>query len=314
MLAGPDAKAAAAAVPAPSCGPDRRPAAGRIGFSFEIFPPRTAQGEAQMWGAIARMAALDPAYISVTYGAGGSTQTATRDIVARLQRETAVPAAAHLTCVGADRASIDAIARDYLAMGVRRIVALRGDPSNGPGTAYVPHPGGYAYAADLVAGLRRIADFDISVGAYPEVHPEAADAAADLDALKRKLDAGAARAITQFFFDPAVFLNFRDRARAAGITQPIVPGILPIANFAKVQEFAGKCRASIPAALAGRFAKVAGNAADTRKLAAEVGCELIACLNRHGEGEFHIYTLNQAGLLVDILTGLGQVPATRAAG
>ncbi len=284
-----------------------------VRFSFEVFPPRTDKGEAQFRGTVKRLTALRPSFISVTYGAGGSTRAVTRDIVASLVREAPVPAAAHLTCIGAPRQEVDAIAREYHAMGIRRLVALRGDPPEGPGETYLPHPEGYAYASDLVAGLRRIADFDISVGAYPEVHPQAESAAADLDALKRKMDAGAARAITQFFFDPAVFLRFRDRTRAAGIDRPLVPGLLPISNFDKAREFAGKCGASVPTALANRFAKVTGDAAAVRALALDVACELIDTLLRHGESVFHIYTLNQGQLVEDLCARFGHLPMPQTA-
>ncbi len=310
MLASPDQDPSPIATPASSSATG---GGGAVRFSFEVFPPRTDKGAAQFHGTVQRLTTLRPSFISVTYGAGGSTRAATRDIVARLVREAPVPAAAHLTCIGAPRQEVDAIAREYHAMGIRRFVALRGDPPEGPGETYVPHPEGYAYASDLVAGLRRIADFDISVGAYPEVHPQAESAAADLDALKRKIDAGAARAITQFFFDPAVFLRFRDRTRAAGIDCPVVPGLLPISNFDKAREFARKCGASVPTALANRFARFTGDAASTRAAALDVACELIDTLLRHGESAFHIYTLNQGRLVEDLCARFGHLPLPQTA-
>ena len=312
MLARPD-PASPPVAPAASPSAGHADAGGAVKFSFEVFPPRTDKGVAQFRATVARLAALRPSFISVTYGAGGSTRAATRDIVARLQREATVPPAAHLTCVGASRQDVDAIARDYRAMGVRRLVALRGDPPEGPGHAYVPHPQGYAYASDLVAGLRRIDDFDISVGAYPEVHPQAESATGDLTALKRKMDAGAARAITQFFFDPAVFLRFRDRARSAGIDRPIVPGLLPISNFDKACEFARNCGASVPTQLANRFAKVGGDVAGARSLALDVASELIDELRQCGESTFHIYTLNQAQLVEDLCARFGSLPVPQTA-
>ncbi|RMG57797.1 MAG: methylenetetrahydrofolate reductase [NAD(P)H], partial [Gammaproteobacteria bacterium] len=223
-----------------------------VEVSFEFFPPKTAEAEASLWRAIKRLEPLRPRYVSVTYGAGGSTRERTHATVVRLRRETALEPAAHLTCVDASRQEIDAIARRYWEEGIRHIVALRGDPPDGQ-SRYVPHPQGYAYAADLVAGLKRIADFEISVAAYPEKHPEASSLQADLDNLKRKVDAGASRAISQFFFDIGTFLRFRDRARAAGIDIPIVPGILPVTNFARVVEFAGRCGASVPRWMAELF-------------------------------------------------------------
>lgn len=215
-----------------------------LSVSFEFFPPKSEKAEAGLWQTIERLAPLAPDFVSVTYGAGGTTKERTLGTVGRIHRETSLAVASHLTCVGASREEIDEIARAFWDQGVRRIVALRGDPPGGVNAAYEPHPDGYAYASDLVAGLQRIGAFDISVAAYPEVHPQAQSANADLDALKRKQDAGAARAITQFFFDNDAFLRFRDRAFAAGITMPIVPGILPITNFARTVEFSAACGAA----------------------------------------------------------------------
>ena len=214
-------------------------------LSFEFFPPRTEALEEQLWTCIKRLEPLAPRFVSVTYGAGGSTQARTHATVTRIVRETSLVPAAHLTCVGATCEEVDAVARQYWDAGVRHIVALRGDAP--PGTAYAPHPGGYAYAADLVAGVRKVADFEISVAAYPEVHPAAASPVADLENLKRKLDAGATRAITQYFFDTSVYLRFLDLCLAAGIKAPIVPGIMPVSNFAQAVKFSAMCGATVPA-------------------------------------------------------------------
>lgn len=280
--------------------------------SFEFFPPKSAEAEAALWQTIVKLAPLGPAFVSVTYGAGGTTRARTHATVHRIRSETALEPAAHLTCVGADRAEIDSIARDYWAAGVRHIVALRGDPPTGS-SAYTPHPDGYAYASDLVAGLKAVAPFEISVAAYPETHPDAPSAAADLDNLKRKIDAGASRAITQFFFSADVFERFRDRCTAAGITVPIVPGILPITNFAQAVKFAGQCGASMPPALAEQFDGLDADP-ETRKLvAASVAVELVQRLINAGCGDIHFYTLNRAELTLAICRRLGIKPATSGA-
>jgi methylenetetrahydrofolate reductase (NADPH) len=284
----------------------------QIRFSFEFFPPRDAAMEERLWQTVARLAPLQPTFVSVTYGADGSTRERTHDIVTRIHAETGLVSAPHLTCVGATREEVLEIAQRYWDAGIRHIVALRGDPPKGS-THYVPHPGGFAYAADLVAGLRSIGDFDISVAAYPEVHPEAESAQADLDNLKRKVDAGAARAITQFFFDPAVFLRFRDAAAAAGISVPIVPGILPITRFPQITKFAAACGASIPDWLRQRFAGLEDDA-DTRALiSASVAIDMVETLRRHGVQDFHFYTLNRAGLVYAICHCLMHGPAPRVA-
>ncbi len=289
------------------------PKADGIKVSFEFFPPKTAEMEQRLWSAIRRLEPLGPRFVSVTYGAGGSTRERTHASVVRILRETSLVPAAHLTCVCATREEIDAIARLYWEAGVRHIVALRGDPP-GPRGPYDPHPGGYTYAADLVAGLKRVADFEISVACYPEVHPDAASAAADLDNLKRKIDAGARRAITQFFFYPDVYHRFVDRARAAGIEVPIVPGILPVTNFARVVEFAKRCGSSIPSSLAKMFEGLDGDA-ETRKLvAATVAAEQCRRLQASGIDEFHFYTLNRADLTYAICHILGLRPRAAAAG
>jgi methylenetetrahydrofolate reductase (NADPH) len=241
----------------------------------------------------------------VTYGAGGTTRERTHATVERIQTETAIPAAAHLTCVDATREEIDAIARAYWDAGIRHIVALRGDPPGGLGGTYQPTPGGYAYAADLVAGLRRVAPFEISVAAYPECHPQSPDAATDLDNLKRKVDAGANRAITQFFFDPDAFLRFRDRAVAAGIRVPLVPGILPVTNFAKACEFAGACNASIPTWFQHQFDGLDQDPVTRQIVAGAVAVDLCNRLIDEGVDQFHFYSLNRADLVVGICHMLG---------
>ncbi|TVR78277.1 MAG: methylenetetrahydrofolate reductase [Rhodospirillales bacterium] len=282
-----------------------------VRVSFEFFPPKTAAMEQSLWAAVERLASLHPAYVSVTYGAGGSTRERTHATVVRLREETALEPAAHLTCVGAVRDEIDAIARLYWEAGIRHIVALRGDPPEGA-DRYQPTPDGYDYACDLVSGLKRVADFEISVAAYPEVHPEAANAQTDLDNLKRKIDAGATRAITQFFFDVDVFFRFLERCRAAGITVPIVPGILPVTNFARVRQFAGQCGAAIPPWMADLFAGLDDDP-ETRKLvAASVAAEQCRALNAGGIDQFHFYTLNRADLTFAICHILGVRPQSVA--
>lgn len=279
-----------------------------IRFSFEFFPPRDAAMEERLWQTVAKLAPLDPSFVSVTYGADGSTRERTHDIVTRIHAETGLVSAPHLTCVGASREEVLDIARAYHAAGIRHIVALRGDPPKGA-EAYRPHPDGYAYAADLVAGLKTVADFEISVAAYPEVHPEAASAQADLDNLKRKVDAGASRAITQFFFDAERFLRFRDRAAAAGIGVPIVPGILPITRFPQMLKFAGACGASVPDWLQERFAGLDDDPDTRQMIAASVAIDLVETLRRHGVGDFHFYTLNRAELVYAICHCLATAPA-----
>ena len=282
-----------------------------MNLSFEFFPPGDAEMEATLWRSVQRLAPLAPRFVSVTYGADGSTRTRTHQLVTRIQRETPLTGAAHLTCVGASRGEILDIARQYRDEGIRHIVALRGDPPHGA-TRYEPHPDGFAYAADLVAGLKTVADFDISVAAYPEVHPEAQSAQLDLDNLKRKLDAGATRAITQFFYDVELFLRFRDRCAAAGIHAPIVPGILPITRFPQVLRFATRCGASIPQWLAERFQGLDDDAETRRLIAASVAIEQVQMLERHGVRDFHFYTLNRAELTYAICHTLGARPSRQA--
>lgn len=291
----------------------KRSAPAPIRVSFEFFPPADAAMEATLWNSVERLAPLAPRFVSVTYGADGSTRERTHRVVTRIQDETALTGAPHLTCVGASRGEILDIARGYWDQGVRHLVALRGDPPQGA-AHYQPHAQGFAYAADLVAALARLAPFDISVAAYPEVHPQALSAQADLENLKRKIDAGATRAITQFFYDTGAFLRFRDRCAAAGIRAPIVPGILPITRFAQVCRFAERCGAAIPAWLAQRFEGLEDDAEIRRMIAASVAIEQVQALTRHGVGEFHFYTLNRAELSYAICHALGLRPRPHAAG
>ncbi len=278
-----------------------------VEVSFEFFPPKTEKAEESLWRAIKRLEPLQPNYVSVTYGAGGTTRERTHATVSRLRRETSLEPAAHLTCVDASCGEIDDIARQYWDEGVRHIVALRGDPAEGDNN-YRPYPGGYAYASDLVTGLKRVADFEISVAAYPEGHPEAASKESDLDNLKRKIDAGATRAITQFFFDTGAFLRFRDRVRAAGINVPIVPGILPVTNFERVKEFAAACGASVPAWMAELFIGLDDEPETRNLVAATVTAESCRALYAHGVDAFHFYTLNRADLAYAICHILGVRP------
>ena len=278
---------------------------GDIEVSFEFFPPKTAKMEEGLWSAIRRLEPMRPEFVSVTYGAGGSTRERTHTTVARIVRETMVVPAAHLTCVQASREEVDEVARGYWQAGVRHVVALRGDPPAGPGTAYEPHPGGYANAADLVAGLKRLAKFEISVAAYPERHPESASAEADIDNLKAKIDAGANRAITQFFFDNGQYLRFMDRVLAKGIKVPIVPGIVPIHNFKQVAGFAARTGASMPDWMAKRFEGLDDDPATATLVAAAVAAEQVLDLADHGIRSFHFYTLNRADLVYAICHLLG---------
>jgi methylenetetrahydrofolate reductase (NADPH) len=272
--------------------------------SFEFFPPKTAEMEERLWQVIKRVEPLAPRFVSVTYGAGGSTRERTHATVRRIRAETALQPAAHLTCVAASRDEIDSVARGYWDAGIRHVVALRGDPPGGA-PRYEPCPGGYAYAADLVAGLRRVADFEISVAAYPETHPEAGSAQSDLDNLKAKVEAGANRAITQYFFDVELYLRFRDRAAAAGIGVPIVPGILPVTNYAQVKKFSAACGASIPDWMEAHFAGLDDDPDTRRLVAASIAAEQCRRLHANGVHEFHFYTLNRADLIVAICHLLG---------
>ena len=279
-----------------------------LGFSFEFFPPKSAEMERRLWAAIMELEPLAPRFVSVTYGADGGTRERTHATVVRILEQTGLVPAAHLTCVGATREEIDEIAQAYWQAGVRHIVALRGDPPDGE-VGYRPHPNGYDRAASLVAGLKRIADFEISVAAYPEIHPDSASGEADLDNLKRKLDAGATRAITQFFFDPTVYLRFVERARAAGIEAPIVPGILPISNFARTVDFAAKCGTAVPGWLSELFETLDDDPESRALVAAATAAEQCRYLQAYGVREFHFYTLNRAELTTAICRML-KAPAT----
>ena len=281
----------------------------RIHVSFEFFPPATAEMDKTLWELIERLAPLAPNFVSVTYGAGGSTRERTHATVRRILAETALTPAAHLTCVAATRAEIDQIARDYAEAGVRHIVALRGDFVAGPGTPYAPHPGGYENAAALVAGLKRIGDFELSVSAYPEKHPESPTVAADIDMLKAKVDAGATRAITQFFFENDLYFRYLERVRARGIDIPIVPGILPVQNFKAAKNFAARTGASVPQWLAERFHSLDDDAATRKLIAAAVAAEQVVDLVDRGVTNFHFYTMNRADLAYAICHLLGLRPA-----
>jgi len=282
---------------------DKRP---DLQLSFEFFPPKTDAMEERFWDSIGKLAPLKPRFVSVTYGAGGTTRERTLRMVSRITTDTGVPAAAHLTCVGASRAEVDAVVEGYKQAGVNRIVALRGDPPEGVGHPFTPHPDGYRDAADLVAGIRRIGDFDISVAAYPEKHPQSADWDTDIDNLKRKLDAGADRAITQMFFRNSDYLRFVERARKAGITAPIVPGIQPIHSFKQISGFASRCGASIPDWLAERFEGLEEDPETHALVAAAVAAEQVTELLDEGVTEFHFYTLNRSNLVLALARLLGR--------
>ncbi len=284
-------------------------------LSFEFFPPRTEALEQQLWTCIRRLETLRPSFVSVTYGAGGSTQARTHDTVDRLVRETGLTPAGHLTCVGASRGAVDDVARRYWDCGVRHIVALRGDPTE-KGGRFEPHPDGYASAVELVAGLKRVADFEISVAAYPEIHPEAISPAADLDNLKRKLDAGATRAITQLFFDAGTYLGFLDRCLQVGITAPVVPGIMPVSNFGPAKRFAASCGATVPDWLEQMFAGTEEDPDTRRMIGAVIAAEQVRLLQANGVDEFHFYTLNRPDLTyaIALILGVRPQPAITPAG
>jgi methylenetetrahydrofolate reductase (NADPH) len=277
----------------------------RVRVSFEFFPPKTAEMETTLWEAIARLAPLQPSFVSVTYGAGGSTRERTHATVKRIIAATPLAPAAHLTCVAADRAEVDGVIRSYVAAGVRHIVALRGDPVGGIAERYAPHPQGYQNAADLVGGIKAIADVEVSVSAYPEKHPDSPSVAADIDMLQAKVDAGAGRAITQFFFDNDLYFRYLDRVRARGITIPVVPGILPVQNFKQMRVFAERCGTSVPTWLGDRFAGLDADAATRRLIAAAVAAEQVMDLVDRGITDFHFYTMNRADLVFAICHLLG---------
>ncbi len=276
-----------------------------IGVSFEFFPPKNPAMEQALWSCVEKLQCLQPDFVSVTYGAGGSTQENTLKTVARLASETSLNPAAHLTCVGATRDEIDAVARKFWQAGVRHIVALRGDPQDGIGTRYVPHGSGYAYGSDLVAGLKSVADFEISVSAYAERHPESASWEAELDNLKRKQDAGATRAITQFFFTPDVFLRFQDRVLDAGIDMPIVPGLMLQPNFKGLKRMSDMCGVSVPDWYQGLFEGLENDPATRQLLTASLTAELTSALSEEGVSNFHLYTLNRPELAYSVGRVLG---------
>jgi methylenetetrahydrofolate reductase (NADPH) len=285
----------------------------RIGVSFEFFPPKTEEMEKTLWEAVTRLAPLAPNFVSVTYGAGGSTRERTHATVKRILDETPLTPAAHLTCVAATRDEVDQVIRDYCAAGVRHIVALRGDPTSGVGARYAPHPGGYENGADLVGGIKRICDVEVSVSAYPEKHPDSPNVESDIDMLKAKVDAGATRAITQFFFENDLYFRYLDRVRARGINVPVVPGILPVQNFKQTKNFAERTGASVPAWLAERFAGLDDDPATRKLIAAAVAAEQVLDLVDRGVTNFHFYTMNRADLVYAVCHLLGLRPAAKEA-
>ena len=277
----------------------------RPGVSFEFSPPKTPEAEETLWEAIRRLEPLDPTFVSVTYGAGGSTRDRTHRTVLRMLRETTLRPAAHLTCVEASRADVDEVIQDYWDAGIRHIVALRGDPPGQIGGAYSPRADGYANATELTAGIRAIGDFEVSVGLYPHIHPESPSVAHDIDVLKAKIDAGATRAITQFFFDLDGFLRFMDRVRKAGVTIPISPGIMPVTNYRGMKKMAGPIGIQLPAWLENLFDGLDKDPETRRLLACSVATEMCARLAEEGFSDFHFYTLNRADLTYAICRVLG---------
>ncbi|MCT7663682.1 methylenetetrahydrofolate reductase [NAD(P)H] [Shinella kummerowiae] len=286
-----------------------------IRLSFEFFPPKSAEAEGQLWETAVALSAYAPGFMSVTYGAGGSTKAPTLATVRQLLK-MGLPAASHLTCVGASKEEVHAVVAEFQAVGVKHFVALRGDPPGGVGSAYQPHPDGYANAAELTAGLHGLADFEISVSAYPEKHPQSADVAADIDMLKRKVDAGATRALTQFFFENDDFERYLERVRKAGITIPVVPGILPVHNLAQVQKFAGLCGASVPGWLADRLGPVDDRPQERAAVAVELAIRQVSDLIARGISEFHFYTMNRATMVSAVCDGVGfaRIDRQRATG
>ncbi len=290
----------------------------RPNVSFEFFPPKNAEMELALWDCVRRLETLGPSFVSVTYGAGGSTRERTHNTVKRMVDETGLKPAAHLTCVSASKAEVNDVIQAYWNAGVRHIVALRGDPAGGLGTAYEPHPDGYHQTSDLVAGIRQIGDFEITVSAYPEKHPEAASLDADIDALKMKVDAGATRAITQFFFDNDLYFRFLDKVRARGIDIPILPGVVPVQNFKQTAGFARKTGASVPQWLADRFDGLEDDVATRRLVAAAVCAEQVIDLIDRGCTDLHFYTMNKADLVYAVCHLVGikphlAMPAEKAA-
>ncbi|MBV2143951.1 methylenetetrahydrofolate reductase [NAD(P)H] [Falsochrobactrum sp. TDYN1] len=295
-------------------GLSRRPDVGQTTrVSFEFFPPKTEEMEQRLWETVTRLAPLKPEFVSVTYGAGGSTRERTMRTVARILKETDIKPAAHLTCVDATREEVDHVAQEFAVLGVNRFVALRGDPANGIGTKYVPTPGGYQNGAELVSGLRKLSDFDVSVSAYPEKHPESPDFATDIDMLKRKVDNGATRAITQFFFENDLYERYVERVRRAGIYIPIVPGVLPVHNFKQVSNFCARSATHIPAWLAERFDGLDNDAQTHQLVAAAIAAEQVMDLIERGVQDFHFYTMNRADLPFAICHMLGIRPKAEAA-
>lgn len=285
----------------------------RPSVSFEFFPPKNEEMEVALWDSVRRLEPLGPSFVSVTYGAGGSTRERTHATVKRMVEETALKPAAHLTCVSASKDEVDEVIRSYWDAGVRHVVALRGDPAGGLGTSYEPHPQGYHQTSDLVAGLKRIGAFEVTVSAYPEKHPEAPSLDADIDALKKKVDAGATRAITQFFFDNDVYFRYLDKVRAAGIEIPVLPGIVPVQNFKQTANFARKTGASVPQWLADRFDGLEDDAATRRLVAAAVCAEQVLDLIDRGVSDLHFYTMNKADLVYAICHLVGLKPEKPAA-
>jgi methylenetetrahydrofolate reductase (NADPH) len=276
-----------------------------IGISFEFFPPKSEEMEGQLWKAVSELQDWNPDFVSVTYGAGGTTKAPTLTAVSRFLNETPLATASHLTCVGATKEETHQVIDNFRKVGVKHFVALRGDAPGGAGAPYQPHPGGYANASELVAGLREIGDFESSVSAYPEKHPESKDVSADIDMLKRKADNGANRALTQFFFDNDNFERYLDKVRAAGVKIPIVPGIMPILNLTQLKRFAGACGTVIPDFLDERFEGYDDKPEERAKVAADVAAEQIEDLVRRGLHEFHLYTMNRSPLVSAVLTNLG---------
>ena len=284
-----------------------------IKVSFEFFPPKTDKMAETLWASISRLAPLNPHFVSVTYGAGGSTRERTHATVKRIVDETHLKPAAHLTCVSATKAEVNEVVAQYWASGVRHIVALRGDPAEGVGERYQPHPEGYKTTADLVAGIKEIGDFEVSVSAYPEKHPESASLDADIDILKAKVDAGATRAITQFFFDNDHYYRFMDKVRAAGINIPVVPGIIPVLNFAQVAKFGAACGTSMPSWLAQHYEGLDGDEQTRQLIAASLAAEHVFDLIDNGVSEFHFYTMNRADLVYAICHLIGVKPQLEVA-
>ncbi|KQO80330.1 methylenetetrahydrofolate reductase [NAD(P)H] [Rhizobium sp. Leaf262] len=286
---------------------------GSFKLSFEFFPPKNADMDVQLWETVEELSRWNPDFVSVTYGAGGSTKAPTLQAVQRMISVADLPTASHLTCVDASKQDVHDVVQEFTAAGVKHFVALRGDPSTGIGTDYKPHPQGYENAAALVRGLRDIGDFEISVSAYPEKHPESESDAVDIDMLKRKADNGATRALTQFFFDNEIFERYMERVTKAGITIPVVPGIMPIQNLTQLKRFAGRCGTSVPAFLDERFAGLDDEPTARARVAAEVAAEQILDLQRRGINEFHLYTMNRAPLVNAVLENVGFRPLRRSA-